>query len=246
MASTTRSCNSTGYRLPDLVKSSTRISRSRPISATIAHGIVLSNAAAAGRKGLRLRRRLLGRPGMHARSRPTSYRSPIYGTAVADSQGHACVTFPLPDDLTTWRVMAVAVGTDDAHFGTNDATFISTQPLITQSAAAAVRAPATDSISGVRALVANQTERDASLALMPEPLGARSLSRAAIYRLNARPTSRRRADHAAYRFPVTSVRRRRRRIVHREARRIAISDAFKVPFDGDRDRATTDRSSRPA
>ncbi|RMH75914.1 MAG: alpha-2-macroglobulin family protein [Cyanobacteria bacterium J007] len=51
------------------------------------------------------------------------------GSIVSDRQGRARVDFPLPDDLTTWRVMAVAT-TEDLRFGKADSTFITTKPVM--------------------------------------------------------------------------------------------------------------------
>jgi hypothetical protein len=48
---------------------------------------------------------------------------------ITDAQGKARFTFKAPDNLTTWRVMAVAVGQDD-RFGYGDTTVIATQPFI--------------------------------------------------------------------------------------------------------------------
>ena len=49
-----------------------------------------------------------------------------------DARGAADVSFAVPDNLTTWRVMAVAM-TGDAvpRFGNADTTFIATKPLVT-------------------------------------------------------------------------------------------------------------------
>jgi hypothetical protein len=58
------------------------------------------------------------------------------GNVLTDAQGHASVSFKVPDNLTTWRVLAVAAAeppADDAtnfRFGNGDATFITTQPLL--------------------------------------------------------------------------------------------------------------------
>ncbi|NEP41402.1 MAG: alpha-2-macroglobulin family protein, partial [Okeania sp. SIO2H7] len=51
------------------------------------------------------------------------------GSVVAGKDGLATVSFKLPDDLTTWRVMAVATD-GDLHFGSGEATFIATKPLL--------------------------------------------------------------------------------------------------------------------
>ena len=48
---------------------------------------------------------------------------------VTDANGDATAAFDLPDDLTTWRVMAVAA-TTDGRFGNGESTFITNKPLI--------------------------------------------------------------------------------------------------------------------
>ncbi len=52
------------------------------------------------------------------------------GSVLTDEQGQAQVSFTLPDNLTTWRVMVVATD-GNLRFGNGDATFITTRPLIT-------------------------------------------------------------------------------------------------------------------
>jgi uncharacterized protein YfaS (alpha-2-macroglobulin family) len=51
------------------------------------------------------------------------------GSIVTDANGNADVSFDLPDDLTTWRVMAVAA-TTDGRFGNGESTFLTNKPLI--------------------------------------------------------------------------------------------------------------------
>ncbi|HEV8021459.1 MAG TPA: Ig-like domain-containing protein [Candidatus Lustribacter sp.] len=51
------------------------------------------------------------------------------GSIVTDADGNADASFTLPDDLTTWRVMAVAA-TIDGRFGNGESTFLTTKPLI--------------------------------------------------------------------------------------------------------------------
>jgi uncharacterized protein YfaS (alpha-2-macroglobulin family) len=118
-----------GYRLPDLV---TTIFADQPISTRFAdnrENVTLQTPQAPLEKGYGYGGGFLeGAAGTRVRTNflPLAY----YGSAVADASGHATLRFTLPDDLTTWRVMAVAVGDDDTHFGTNDATFISALPLM--------------------------------------------------------------------------------------------------------------------
>ncbi|MEO0988773.1 MAG: alpha-2-macroglobulin family protein, partial [Cyanobacteria bacterium J06639_14] len=52
------------------------------------------------------------------------------GAVLTDEQGKAQVSFTVPDNLTTWRVMVVATD-GNLRFGNGDATFITTRPLIT-------------------------------------------------------------------------------------------------------------------
>lgn len=60
------------------------------------------------------------------------------GALITDASGNGSITFKLPDDLTTWRVLAVAVsgsgssGTD-WKFGGGDTTFIASKPLLTNA-----------------------------------------------------------------------------------------------------------------
>lgn len=54
------------------------------------------------------------------------------GAVLSDAEGKAQITFKLPDDLTTWRVMAVATD-GNLRFGNSDRTFITTKPLLTNA-----------------------------------------------------------------------------------------------------------------
>lgn len=125
-----------GYRLPDLVNVvyadrpiATRFADNRPdvvleqppspVDKGWGFGGGLSSAAASTR--------------VRTNFRPLAF---FAGAVDTDARGHARVTFHVPDDLTTWRVMAVATGTapkgsDDYRFGTSDATFVTTKPLVT-------------------------------------------------------------------------------------------------------------------
>lgn len=121
----------TGYRLPDLVKTvyadqpiSTRVNDSRPsvvlspLSSPLAKGFGYGGGFMEGSGSTRVRRNF----------QQLAYYN---GAVQTDARGKASVSFKLPDDLTTWRVMAVAVAAgDDFRFATGDGTFISTRPLI--------------------------------------------------------------------------------------------------------------------
>jgi uncharacterized protein YfaS (alpha-2-macroglobulin family) len=119
----------TGYRPPNLIDTVfaeqpilTRFSDNRPdvvldkIASPLAKGWGFGGGLSSALANTRVR---------------TNFQAIAYynGSVLTDSQGKANVSFKLPDDLTTWRVMVVA--TDDKwHFGNGETTFISTKPLL--------------------------------------------------------------------------------------------------------------------
>ncbi|MGK7913561.1 MAG: Ig-like domain-containing protein, partial [Synechococcus sp.] len=118
-----------GYRPPNLVDVvfadqpiSTRFADNRPDieleapASSLSKGWGYGGGLSAGGEGTRVRTDF----------KPLAY----YGTVETDEGGTAEVTFTLPDDLTTWRVMAVASAKNELQFGNGDATFIATQPLL--------------------------------------------------------------------------------------------------------------------
>ncbi|MEW6491173.1 MAG: alpha-2-macroglobulin [Cyanobacteriota bacterium] len=119
----------TGYRPPDLVKTvyaeqpiSTRFSDNRPdvvvqpLTPAMEKGWGYGGGLSAAAASTRVR---------------TDFKALAYynGSVVTDASGKAQVTFKLPDDLTTWRVMAVATD-GNLRFGNGEATFITTKPLV--------------------------------------------------------------------------------------------------------------------
>ena len=119
----------TGYRLPDLVKTvyaeqpvSTRLSDNRP-------DVVLQAQASPLEKGWGYGGGAsdgVGNTRVRADFKALAYYN---ASVLTDDSGKAAVTFKLPDDLTTWRVMTVATD-GNLHFGNGDTTFITTKPLI--------------------------------------------------------------------------------------------------------------------
>ncbi len=118
-----------GYRPPDLV---TLVYSAQPISTRYADNrgaIVLQTLAKPVDKGWGYG------GGLSTGAEDTRIRRQFNalayyaGSIVTDAAGTADVTFTLPDDLTTWRVMAVAA-TTDGRFGDTDTTFLTTKPLI--------------------------------------------------------------------------------------------------------------------
>jgi hypothetical protein len=120
----------TGYRPPDLVKTvyadqdiSTRLADNRP-------QVVLNSPTSPLQKGWGYGGGESG--GIGSTQIRTDFRALAYynGSIITDSNGKASVNFTLPDDLTTWRVMAIATD-GDFHFGNGEATFITQKPLAT-------------------------------------------------------------------------------------------------------------------
>lgn len=119
-----------GYRFPDLVSIvygeqsiSTRFADNRslvelnPGKRVEEKGFGFGGGVEAGAAGTRVR---------------TDFRALAFydGAVRTDERGQALVRFHVPDDLTTWRVLATAF-TRDARFGRADATFIAAKPLVT-------------------------------------------------------------------------------------------------------------------
>lgn len=119
-----------GHRPPNLVETvyaeqdiSTRFADNRsdvvlkPLSSPLAKGWGYGGGFSAGGESTRIRKEF----------NPLAYYN---GSVITDDQGKAEVSFKLPDNLTTWRVMVVATD-GNLRFGNSEATFVTTQPLIT-------------------------------------------------------------------------------------------------------------------
>ncbi|MGF1493346.1 MAG: Ig-like domain-containing protein [Microcoleaceae cyanobacterium] len=75
-------------------------------------------------------------------------------TVTTNSQGKAQIRFTLPDDLTTWRVMVVATD-GKLNFGSGEATFTATKPLLSAPILPQFARPGDRIVAGVA--VTNQT-----------------------------------------------------------------------------------------
>jgi hypothetical protein len=174
----------TGYRPPDLVKT---VFADQPISTRFSDNranVVLSKQKLAGEKGWGYGGGFgNGAAGTRVRTnfQPIAYYN---GAVRTDSSGNASISFALPDDLTTWRVMAVAIGSpgaggpaDPLTFGNADATFIANKPLVTNALLPQFARPGDEFQGGVT--VTNSTGAPAQVAitgLLAGPLAFTSLA----------------------------------------------------------------------
>lgn len=90
------------------------------------------------------------------------------GSVLTDANGNAKITFKLPDDLTTWRVMAVATD-GNLRFGNGDATFITTKPLLTNAILPQFARPGDRILAGLS--VTNNTGNTGNLSINGELSG---------------------------------------------------------------------------
>ncbi len=117
-----------GYRLPDLVQT---VFAAQPIATIFSdnrENVTLVTQTPVAEKGFGYGGGFLaGAAGTRVRANflPLAY----YGVLPTDASGNAHADFTMPDDLTTWRVMAVALGPAQ-RFATADKTFVANQPLI--------------------------------------------------------------------------------------------------------------------
>ena len=154
-----------GYRPPNLVETvyaeqpiSTRFADNRPdvtlvpLASPLEKGWGYGGGVSDGAASTRIREDF----------KPLAYYN---GSVLTDDQGQAQVRFTLPDDLTTWRVMAVATD-GDLHFGNGDATFITSKPLISNPVLPQFARPGDRIEAGVS--VVNTTEQTGTLTINGE------------------------------------------------------------------------------
>lgn len=189
----------TGYRPPDLVKTvyaeqsiSTRFNDNRP-------NVVLENMASPLAKGW-------GYGGgfstgaANTRVRKDFQALAYYnGSVVTDANGKASVTFKLPDDLTTWRVMAVATD-GNLDFGNGEATFITTKSLISNPILPQFARPGDRIQAGLS--VTNNTQEKGNLTINGQVAGAVNFEGNNPTAANLK-TQAESGTHA-YRFPIVA------------------------------------------
>lgn len=212
-----------GYRPPDLVNTvyaeqsiSTRFSDNR-------QNVVVQNAVAkpkgwgygggfsAGAANTRIRRDF----------QALAY----YNNVVTDADGKAQITFKLPDNLTTWRVMAVATD-GNLRFGNGETTFITTKPLLTNPILPQFARPGDRILSGLS--ITNNTNSSGTLAIDGAVSGTinfegKNPTAASLQTQTKSATS-------AYRFPIV-VRSVGESKVRFTTQLNGNTDAFEVPLE---------------
>ncbi|MFY9718280.1 MAG: alpha-2-macroglobulin family protein [Candidatus Cybelea sp.] len=188
-----------GYRLPDLV---TTVFADQPIATTFADNretVTLKTQTPALEKGFGYGGGFLaGAAG--TRVRANFQPMPYYGVLKSDALGRAAADFKMPDDLTTWRVMAVGLDDDAAHFVAGDRTFISTQPLIANPLLPQFARPGDHLDVGVS--IANQTGAAGALDLVMKLSGALAFAQGDAQ--NQRATESAKAGIGAFRFAAVA------------------------------------------
>lgn len=185
-----------GHRPPDLVDTvyaeqaiSTRFADNRsdvvlrPLSSPLEKGWGYGGGFSAGGESTRIRK---------------DFQALAYynGSVLTDDQGQAEVSFTLPDNLTTWRVMVVATD-GNLHFGNGEATFVATQPLITAPILPQFARPGDLIMAGLS--VTNTTNQRGQLAINAEAANGLSFADQAS---SATLEERSQQGTQAYRFPL--------------------------------------------
>ncbi|MCC5638530.1 alpha-2-macroglobulin family protein [Nostoc sp. CHAB 5844] len=148
------------------------------------------------------------------------------GSVLADASGKAQITFKLPDDLTTWRVMAVATD-GNLRFGNADATFITTKPLLTNAILPQFARPGDRIFAGLS--VTNTTGNTGNLSINGELSGSvmfadKNLTTTSL-QTNAESATR------AYRFPMFAGSVGESKVRFTTQLNNTAADAFEVPLE---------------
>lgn len=213
-----------GYRLPDLVQT---VFAAQPISTIFAdnrENVTLKTATAPLEKGFGYGGGYLAGAAstrVRANFQPLAY----YGVLRTDATGNAVADFSMPDDLTTWRVMAVAVAQNRTQFATADNTFVSNQPLIANPLLPQFARPRDRFDLGLS--IANQTGSTGALDFVLNLTGALAFAQGSAQALHG--TEQVSGGVQAFRFPVV-VGTPSASTVAASASLGAYRDAFSVPF----------------
>ncbi|MBE9006132.1 alpha-2-macroglobulin family protein [Fortiea sp. LEGE XX443] len=215
-----------GYRPPNLVDTvyaeqqiSTRFSDNRP-------DVVIQPQDVAKPKGWGYGGGFS--PGAASTRVRTDFQALAYYNAsvLADASGKAQVSFKLPDDLTTWRVMVVATD-GNLRFGNGDATFITAKPLLTNAILPQFVRPGDRIFAGLS--VTNTTGNTGNLFINGELNGtlkfADNNSTTTSLQTNAESATR------AYRFPMIAGNVGESKVRFTTQLNNTAADAFEVPLE---------------
>jgi uncharacterized protein YfaS (alpha-2-macroglobulin family) len=215
----------TGYRLTDLVQT---VFAQQPIATIFAdnrENVTLKTQTAPLEKGFGYGGGFLAGAGS-TRVRTNFLPLAYYGVLPTGADGRAHAQFTMPDDLTTWRVMAVALDGDASHFVTADQTFISTQPLIANPLLPQFARPGDR--FGLGLSLANQTGAAGALDLVLKLTGALAFAQGDPHSQRASETAQ--TGIQAFRFSVVAGTPAPTSFEASSALG-SQRDAFKVPFE---------------
>jgi alpha-2-macroglobulin len=213
----------TGYRPPDLVKTvyaeqpiSTRFADNRPnvvvqpLTPMQEKGWGYGGGLSAAAASTRVR---------------TDFKALAYynGSVLTDSSGKAQVTFKLPDDLTTWRVMAVATD-GNLRFGNGEGTFMTTKPLLSNPVLPQFARPGDRMEAGLS--VTNNTGQKGNLSINGAVSGTLQLTDKNSGRVQTQVES----GTQAYRFPIVAGSAGEGKVQF-VSQLNGTSDAFEVPLE---------------
>ncbi len=215
-----------GYRPPDLV---TTVYAEQPVSTRFSdnrQNVVVEQQTLAEPKGWGYG------GGLSASTANTRIRRDFQalayynGSAIADSNGRAQVTFKVPDNLTTWRVMVVATD-ENLRFGNSEATFITTKPLVTNAILPQFARPGDQFQAGLS--VTNNTGKTGTLNINGEMGG--TVQFAENHPTSAALQTKTEALIRAYRFPMVASRVGEGKVRFTTQLNGTSADAFEVPLE---------------
>ncbi|WP_392407777.1 MG2 domain-containing protein [Chlorogloeopsis fritschii] len=148
------------------------------------------------------------------------------GSILTDDNGKAQITFKLPDDLTTWRVMAVATD-GNLRFGNGEGTFLTTKPLLTNAILPQFARPGDNFQAGLS--VTNNTGKTGTLNINGEVSGA--VQFAGINPQTKALQTKTELATGAYRFPMAASNLGEGKIRFTTQLNGVAADAFEVPLE---------------
>ncbi|MGH1394603.1 MAG: alpha-2-macroglobulin family protein [Trichormus sp.] len=147
-------------------------------------------------------------------------------SVLTDANGKAQITFKLPDDLTTWRVMVVSTD-GNLRFGNGDATFITTKPLLTNAILPQFVRPGDRILAGLS--VTNNTGTSGNLTINGELQGNVKFAQKNPNTTNLQTKTE--SATQAYRFPMVAENVGVAQVRFTTQLNNTAADAFAVPLE---------------